>query len=169
MRGCKMKKRFLAVFFAVFLILPTAGHAQLAYKLSLRQYHPPQTPAEQALDSVFHLENSTNTTQLTGFFTPQLTNAIAHADQGRARENCSEDQTKGVCGINYDVLLCAHDTPQIFLYQTMSDDGQTSLIAYAWPGSSTDIGVYRLLNESGKWEIDGIDCSGTVSGKFNMQ
>jgi hypothetical protein len=155
----KMKACCLIAFFAVFLILPAAGHAQLAYKLSQRQYHPPQTPAEQALDSVFHLENSADTAQLAGFFTPQLTNAIANADQGRDQES----------GISYDVLLCGQNNPQIFLYQTISDDGQTALIAYNWPGSSTDISVYRLLNENGKWNIDGINCSGAGAGKFNMQ
>lgn len=157
-----MKKHFLAVFFAVFLILPTAAHAQ--------QYHPPQTPAEQALDRAFHLENSANAAQLAGVFTPQLTNAIANTDQEKVQKNCNGDRTKaGVCGIDYDVLLCAQSNPQAFLYRTINDNGQEAVIAYAWPDSTTDTGVYRLLNESGEWKIDGIDCSGAGADKFNMQ
>ena len=158
-----MKKRFLMLSFVALLTLPFMGSAIAA------QYHPAQSAAEQALDHAFHLEISANTAHLAGLFTPQLRNAIANADGERARENCGEDRTKGACGLNYDVLLCAQNTPDVFLYRTISDSGEKAIVAYAWPGSGADTGMYRLIKVGDKWEVDGIDCSGKGADKFNMQ
>lgn len=172
-----MKKHFLAVFFTVFLILPTAGYAQ--------QYHPPQTPAEQALDNVLRTDVSATSlfeilnanrpgysadtaAQYAGLFTPQLVTAVTNADLQRAQSNCGGDYTRGICGLNYDPLLCALNHPDALQYRTISADAQQALIAYSWDQDTADTAIYRVVNSNGVWQIDGIDCSSKGLDKFNM-
>jgi hypothetical protein len=163
----KMKKLFL-------MLLPVTSMAFTACAMAQQSasYHAPLSAAEQTLDHVLRLEASGNKIQTAGFFTPQLIDAINGTHERRARENCGadhdrEDHKQGVCGINYEVLLCAQNIPDTFLYRTISITDKKAIVAYAWPGTNTDTGVYKLINVSGGWKIDGIDCSGADS--FNMR
>jgi hypothetical protein len=151
-----------------------------ASKAQPAHYHAPQTEAEQALDKVIHLDMTVTcglwpaltkaTGQYATLFTPQLSHAVANADQKLVQLNCGGDPTKGVCGLDYDPLTCAQDYPPApILYRTISvKESNEAIIGYAWGTGNTDQGRYRLVKVGGTWKLDGIECPAVGNDKFNM-
>ena len=159
-----MKKHFLAVFFAVFLILPTAGHAQ--------QYHPPQTDAEQALANLFEMEVGERnflSTALNDFdpsynpikaqqYAPLFTSTFAsnyRAESWEQYQDCAGSQS-GLC-FAPRILSCSMNLPVNKPLRTISDDGHIAQIAYSWEGEK-DTGQYTMVNENGHWKLDNFSC-----------
>jgi hypothetical protein len=153
---------------------PAASEARRA------PYHAPQTEAELALANVLHLDMTVTgglwpaltkaTGQYATLFTPQLSLAVAKAEQKAVQRNCGGDPTKGECGLGYNPLTCAQDNPPApVLYRTVSarESGE-AIIGYAWGTGNTDQARYRLVKIGGTWKLDGIECPAVGDDKFNM-
>lgn len=141
-------------------------------------FHPPQTPAERALDAVLHRANVDpnplsnlldgrgepgfrQTVDYSAFLTPALVAAIAQVERDLVRQNCGGRYRSGeICGLDFVPLTCAQDSSETYLYRTQATQPGEAIITYRWAGSDRRaVATYRLLYRKGSWRLDGIRCA----------
>jgi hypothetical protein len=150
------------------------------------KFHPPQTEAEKVLDKIFDLEDKDSNMYFfalgrpnydpakdTGYaqlFTKALLTAWRKKEADRVRDSCGGKYREGeICGFDYDVIICAQDRPKKFVFRTIRSGKESTTIVAAWPQFvkyEDSFIVYRMVNESGVWKLDGVDCR--KGDLFNM-
>jgi hypothetical protein len=148
-------------------------------------FHPPQTAAEKALDSILRLSKASdgnldnfvlkepyyNPKKDTGYaklFTPALLATIAKLQADMVRKDCGGKYQKGeVCGFDMSPTLCGQDYPNHYIYRTENQTDKDAIITSEWPESKDDGATYLLISQNGRWVLDGIHCH-DMDG-FNMK
>jgi hypothetical protein len=155
-------------------------------------FHAPDSDAEKALDHILDSDRILDSGQQKspGFhefmigadkldkshedaygamFTKPLLAAWRLAERKAVRVNCHGHYQKGeLCGIDYDMLTCAQDEADTYLYRTDVDDGHVARIAYKWLGNEPEVASYVLVKEGGQWRLDGVDCL-IVKNSFHIK
>jgi hypothetical protein len=104
------------------------------------------------------------------FLTAPLLAAIAAEQRKLLKADCGGKYLEGdECGLDYDPITCAQDTPPHHLFDTVRADANVAVINETWPGEKK-ITTYRMVHRSGHWLIDGIRCADSTpaGGRFNM-
>lgn len=148
-------------------------------------FHPPSTPAEQALDRVILLNDKepdlarfatgnkdrdqSKDPRLAPYFSQGLRDAWAAAEATAARRNCGGRHVAGEsCGLDINPVTCSPDSsPNGYVYRTESTDGDRTTLSYRWPRTTEVIATYRLIRSSNRWIVDGVTCVNYL--KFNME
>ncbi|HUO06118.1 MAG TPA: hypothetical protein VMU16_13055 [Candidatus Binataceae bacterium] len=177
-----MKTRFLILLSVILLAAPMAWAADKSADKKL--YHRPQTSAEKALDNILRLDNASNgnmqdfVLQRPGYakkkgkdyskyFTPALLKAWAEAGKKDIAEGCGGVYTGEVCNIDFDVVLCAQDVPETYLYRTTHAQGDQAIITYLWPNDPNAGLRYLMVKTQDGWKLDAVDCGNKY--QFNVK
>ncbi|MBN2752375.1 MAG: hypothetical protein JXQ84_06670 [Rhodospirillaceae bacterium] len=148
-------------------------------------FHYPSTSAEQFLDLIITLADSTRGTfadyatsdprrdvrydpHYARFITPGLREAISREETQLVKKNCGGKYVDGeICGMDSDPITCTQDIAEEgYLFRTERTKRDMVIVAYRWPESTKIAGVHRLVRAGGVWKLDGIRCDPTMS--FNM-
>jgi hypothetical protein len=166
--------RLLILGLAVAIVIVTAATA--AAQAPPAGWHAPLTTSEAALDRILkmadndddQLDNLLGGRGTAGFhptvdyktvLTPPLLAAIKRTEDQLVQKSCGGHYTGDVCGLDFSPLTCAQDTNDTYLYRTEFKQAHVAEISYTWPsGSTSPIATYMLLEEDGRWKIDGIKC-----------
>lgn len=88
--------------------------------------------------------------------TSQLIAAFAKAQRATLDEDCHGRYIKGdECGMDSSPITCGQDVPNAHLYQTDAGNGAGVTITYSAVPSGKAASC-RLLNQAGRWKIDGV-------------
>jgi hypothetical protein len=83
------------------------------------------------------------------------------------KADCGGKYLEGeLCGMDYDPITCAQDSPDHYLFETLRADPTSAVVKMSWPHEN-QITTYRLVRRQGRWLIDGIHCADADAG-FNM-
>lgn len=171
------------------LVLATATACQPARPIDLenpsfrgKDFHPPRTAAERALDRVLLLDRDDDNSWAfvlgstwyragddpgyAALYTPALLASVRDLERRLVQESCGGEYQEGeICGLDYRPITCGQDVSDTgYVYLTIRQAPREALLTRAWPESveSTEpMGgpVYRMVEAGGTWKLDGIICS----------
>lgn len=161
--------------------------------LSDKKFHLADTDAEKVLNAILTYDSISRTDDRFGFlreyivdypgrnrsidhlydqiFSNALKMAWKNAERTLVQQECDGQYLQGeLCGLGFNPLLCAQDISETgYLYRTEYQTEQSAVITYAWGGKwkgrNEAVASYVLMNNNGKWVLDGVNCFD--SGHFN--
>ena len=155
---------FGIVAMTVLVSLPALGAAP---------FHPPQSPAERALDAMLHRADADEgqLANLLGrpdadhrfdyrtILTAREIGVLREQEHDMVENDCGGHYREGeVCGFDYSPVTCAQDQLEHYLYRTVEVKADRTMIDYAWPPESKTVAQYTLVKNQTGWKIDMIEC-----------
>ena len=142
------------------------------------KFHPPQTEAEKALHEIIDLEakgsnlfafalgipegDPAKTKRYGQFFTKAFLTALRKAEADLIQSNCGGiDREDEPCGFDFDPLLCAQDTWDVYVFRTIkAGEASATIIAIGLEVENHEEAYhyYNMTKEQEIWKLDGIDC-----------
>lgn len=156
------------------------GKYNLSTKEILERYHLPSTEPEKVLATIISRENDDKNWNVYGFianhprarekqkklvplFTKSFLDRFEAEEKKLITESCGGVYPKD--GLPCDMIreinpvVCAQDSPDIYLYRTISSDKNKAFVTYTWaPLDMEDGPVYRLVKEGSQWKLDATSC-----------
>lgn len=144
-----------------------------------KEFHRPQTEAEEALDAILSREMDDKRWDVYGFvfnypgsrekqekelgqlFTKDFLDRSEKEEKALIKESCGGvypendlpcDMIRGV-----NPIVCAQDIPEIYLYRTISADANTASVTYTWSGQD-DGPVYQMVRQGNLWKLNATSC-----------
>jgi hypothetical protein len=94
-------------------------------------------------------------------YAPELVNAVRAGEKALLDKDCQGKYQDGeICGLDYDVVLCAQDRPaKGFLFTTLKEDGTSATIAVRWSRRDKQpAATYQIAKQAEGWTLSGISC-----------
>lgn len=164
--------------FIAFVAMVSIAYAEDPSKIL---FHAPASEAERALDEVLTINKqdkdfgeyvmgtpfASRNKDFSIYFSKEFLNSTRKSYADVPQE---EDGGKY---IDIDFITCEQDTPDAYLYHTVSNDGKVAYIQTVWsPVIEDDVVTaltakphYRMIKQDRQWKLDGAFCLGDY--RFN--
>lgn len=147
-------------------------------------FHPPHSAAEAKLDKILKWDGNVDShddsnmmyylldiphrninkdKKYINLFTDGLRSAASKAEAEAVKETCGGIYTGDLCGLGFDPIICAQDTPNYYLYRVEQQSRDRAIITVGFARSINDkdpypSGTYTMVKRGKRWVLDGILC-----------